>query len=106
MTAPTIPGVVARWATRTRPAAGATCDECAELLDGARCPGCGQLAGTQVGMLATLIDTPAGPQLVIAQRTAGGWAPIRTAAATPDNVRAMARPHVTGPVTAAVGGLW
>jgi hypothetical protein len=105
MTAAT-PGIVARWTTHTRPAAGVVCDECATVLDDVACGTCGQLAGTPVGMLATLIDTPAGRQLVIARRTAGGWASVRTAAATPENLRALARPDATGPVPAAIGGLW
>jgi hypothetical protein len=107
MTAPTIPtGVVARWTSRPRPAQGAACDECGVALDGPRCAGCGQLAGRLVGMLATLVDTPAGAHIVVSQRVAGGWAPISTVPATEDNLRALSRPAATGPAPAAVGGLW
>jgi hypothetical protein len=97
------PHVVARWATRQRPAPGAICDECAAALHGDRCDGCGQLAGQLIGMLATLVDTPAGARIVVARRTAGGWAPVNTFPATPENLRALARPEATGPAPAAAG---
>ena len=46
MTAPTpTPGVVARWTTRRRPAAGDRCDECGDPRPDIACDGCGQLAG-------------------------------------------------------------
>jgi hypothetical protein len=107
MTRPTVtPGVVARWTTRRHPAPGAVCDECGTALHEIRCDGCGQLAGAPVGMLATVVDTPTGARIVIAQRTAGGWVPVRSLPATPENVRALARPGATGPALIAVGGLW
>jgi hypothetical protein len=107
MTHPTVtPGVVARWTTRPRPTAGAICDECGTALHDGRCANCGQLAGQPVGMIATLVDTPAGARIVVAERSAGGWAPVRTITATEDNLRALARSGATGPAPAAVGGLW
>jgi hypothetical protein len=106
MTAPVTPAVVARWTSRPNPTSGATCDECAAPLHNARCDGCGQLAGRPVGMLATLVDTPAGAHIVVAQRIAGGWAPINTLPATSENLRALRRPGATGPERAVVGGLW
>jgi hypothetical protein len=106
MTASTVPvGVVARWTTRPRPAPGASCEECGVALDAARCSGCGQLAGRPVGMLATLVDSPAGARIIVAQRVAGGWAPISTVPATEDNVRALSRPTATGPAPSSVGAL-
>jgi hypothetical protein len=108
MSAPT-PGVVARWTTRRRPASGQCCDECGETLVDLACGRCGQLAGGLVGMLATVIDTPVGPQLVIARRTGyGDWTPIERMPATAEAFRAIARPGATGPprVTPAPGGLW
>jgi hypothetical protein len=60
-------------------------------------------------MIASVVDTPTGPQLVIARRTdVGGWAPVRSAPATVENVRALARPGATGPQHRAesTGGLW
>ncbi len=109
MTRPVTPGIVARWTTRRRPAPGTACDECGTVPDDLRCDGCGQLAGHPVAMLATILDTPAGPQLVIAERTGagGGWIPVRRLPATPDTVRALARPGATGPQPAptALGGL-
>jgi hypothetical protein len=104
------PGVVARWTARRRPSPGAVCDECGTVLDALVCGGCGQLAGGPVGMLATVVDTPAGPQLVVAERAGagGGWIPVRRLPATSDAVRALARPGATGPRPApsALGGLW
>jgi hypothetical protein len=98
-------GIVARW---TVPLA-ITCDECATAIAGA-CEGCGQrFAGRPVGMLASVVDTPAGPQLVIAQRDrTGNWTPVRRAPATAGNVRALARPSATGPRHRLdeTGGLW
>jgi hypothetical protein len=106
MNRPTAGRVVARWTTRSRPGAGAVCDECATVLDDIECGTCGQLAGRPVGMLATVVDTAAGPRLVIAKRTDAGWSPVRAVPATEDNVRALARPGATGPVPAApIGGL-
>jgi hypothetical protein len=104
-TTTTGPRVLARWATRQSPAPGAICDECAAALQGDRCDGCGQLAGQLIGMLATLVDTPAGDRIVVARRIAGGWAPINTFPATPENLRALARPEAIGPAPATVGGL-
>jgi hypothetical protein len=73
------------------------------------CDECGQLANRPVGMLATVVDTPLGYELVIAERTeAGGWRPVRRLPATPAAVRALARPGASGPqaTVATVGGLW
>jgi hypothetical protein len=109
MSAPTpTPGVVARWTTRRRPAAGQRCDECGHLLDAIACDGCGQLAGDPVGMLATVVDIPAGACLVIAEHTSEGWTPVRSVPATRANVAALARPGATGAASAAAthGGLW
>jgi hypothetical protein len=110
MTAPTVsPGVVARWTSRRRPATGAVCDECREVLVDVRCGCCGQLAGETVGMLATVIYTPAGVRLVIAEHGPGGWAPIQAVPATRANVAALSCPGATGPApaTGAIpGGLW
>jgi hypothetical protein len=106
MTAPVTPAVVARWTTRPSPAPGAICDECAAALHNTRCDGCGQLAERPVGMLATLVDTPAGAHIVVAQRIAGGWAPVNALPATSENLRALSRPGATGPAPAVVGGLW
>ena len=107
MNAPTPGRVLARWTARPRPEAGSVCDECATVLDDIQCGTCGQLAGRPVGMLATVVDTPAGTRLVIAQRTEDGWTPVRTVPATEDNVRALARPGATGPSpVASSGGLW
>jgi hypothetical protein len=109
MTATPTPGVVARWTTRRRPVVGAVCEECATALVDIACEGCGQLAGRPVGMLASVIDTPAGPQLVIAERTAAGdWTPVRRGPATSEAVRVLARPGATGPQARnqAAGGLW
>jgi hypothetical protein len=60
-----------------------------------------------VGMLATVVDSPAGARLVIAERTPDGWVPVRTVPATAANVAALSRPGATGPtpVTATSGGL-
>jgi hypothetical protein len=89
-----MPGVVARW---TSPQ-DITCDECAMAVAVA-CAECGQrFADRPVGMLASVVDTPAGPQLVIARRDeSGNWTPIRRVPATTSNVRALARPGATGP---------
>lgn len=109
MTATPTPGVVARWTTRRRPAAGAVCEECSTALVDITCAGCGQIACHPVGMLATVIETPAGPQLVIAERTAAGdWTPVRRGPATSEAVRALARPGATGPQARAraAGGPW
>ncbi len=91
MNAPTPrrPGVVARWTTRRRPAAGTRCDECGEVLVDIACDGCGQLAGEIVGMLATVVDTPAGARLVIAEHTPEGWTPVRS---RPGHPRQRRRP--------------
>jgi hypothetical protein len=104
------PGVVARWTTRRRPAAGTPCDECGTPLTGPACEGCGQLAGQTVGMLATVIESDGELRLVIAQRTGrGDWTPIQTIAATPRALGAITRPGATGPAPAAdaptTGGL-
>jgi len=110
MSAPTpTPGVVARWTTRRPPRAGDRCEECGTPVTDTACVECGQLAGHAVGMLATVFETPAGPQLVIAQRTGhGDWAPVQTMPATTAAVRAVARPGATGPQRdyVAAGGLW
>ena len=93
MSAPSpTPGVVARWTTRRPPRAGDHCDECGTPVTDAACAECGQLAGHAVGMLATVVATPGGLQLVIARRTGNGdWTPVQTMPATADAVRA-ARP--------------
>jgi hypothetical protein len=108
MNGPT-PGVVVRWTSRRRPAAGGACDECGTVAAEPSCPTCGQLTGELVAMLATVVDTPAGVRLVIAEHRAGGWVPIRTLPATTANVTALSRPGATGPAVVAsgpVGGLW
>lgn len=107
MTGPT-PGVVARWTTRRR-AAGGPCSECGTRVDETTCPECGQLAGELAAMLATVVDTPAGARVVIAEHTARGWVAVRTVPATDANVAALSRTGATGPApkaTAPVGGLW
>jgi hypothetical protein len=107
MTAPT-PGIVARWTTR-RQQAGAPCSECGTVVEDVTCPGCGQLAGDLVAMLATVVDTAAGARLVIAEHSAAGWVPVRTVPATAANVAAVSRPGATGPspqASAPVAGLW
>jgi hypothetical protein len=98
------PGIVARWAGRRRTA---VCGECGEpaAVAGTSCALCGQLPGEPVGMLATVIDTPAGPRLVIATRIGGGWVPVRAVEATSEALRMVRRQHDTGRATAA-GGLW
>ena len=109
MNAPTpTPGVVARWTTRRRPAAGQRCDECGEVLLDVACDRCGQLPGELVGMLATVVDTPAGARLVIAEHTPDGWAPVKSVPATRANVAALTRPGTTGPgpVASTRRGLW
>jgi hypothetical protein len=102
------PGVVARWTTRRRPGPGQRCDECGEGLADVACDRCGQLAGEMVGMLATVMDSPAGVRLVIAEHTPDGWTPVRSLPATRANVAALSRPGATGPTPAAStrGGLW
>jgi hypothetical protein len=105
MNAPTpTPGVLARWTTRRHPAAGQRCDECGQVLDAVACDGCGQLAGEPVGMLATVVDTPTGARLVIAEHTPDGWTPVRSVPATRANVAALSRPDATGPAPAASNG--
>ena len=94
-------GVVARWTARRHPAAGSLCDECREVLIDMQCECCGQLAGEIVAMLATVVDTPAGPRLVIAEHTPDGWTPIQSVPATRANVATLARPGATGPAPAA-----
>jgi hypothetical protein len=110
MTAPTVSlGLVARWTTRSRSTSGHRCEECATVLDDITCPECGQLAGRPVGMLAIVVDTAAGRQLVVAQRsTAGHWTAIRRGPATPEAIRALTRSGATGPATRIdlAGGLW
>jgi len=109
MTADPAAGVVARWTARRQPPRGAACDECGATLADVTCERCGQLAGRLVGMLAVVVHLGPGPELVVAERTdAGGWAVVRRITATPENVKALARPGATGPA-AAVGsprGLW
>jgi hypothetical protein len=97
-------GVVARWTGRRRTAVCGECGEPAEVA-GTSCAGCGQLPGEPVGMLATVIDTPAGPRLVIAARAGNGWVPIRAVEATSEALRMVRRQHDTGRAAAA-GGLW
>jgi hypothetical protein len=111
MNAPTptpAPGAVARWTTRRRPVAGQRCDECGQVLLDVACAGCGQLAGEPVGMLATVVDTPAGARLVVAGHTPEGWTPVRSVPPTPANIAALSRPGATGPAPAASTprGLW
>jgi hypothetical protein len=107
--APT-PGVIARWTTRRPPRTGDRCDECGTPVTNTACAECGQLAGRAVGMLATVVETPAGRQLVIAQRTGhGDWTPVQTMPATIEAVRAVGRPGATGPFTSQLrsgGRLW
>ena len=103
------PGMVARWTTRRPPAVGERCDECGTRLADVACDGCGQLAGETVGMLATVIDGPAGVRLVVAEHTAEGWTPVRSLPATRANVAALSRPGATGPArvpSTTHGGLW
>lgn len=63
-----------------------------------------------VGMLAAVVDTPAGARLVIAQRTpAGDWVATRAIAATADAVRMVRRQNTPAGVAGAGvrgGGLW
>jgi hypothetical protein len=101
------PGVVARWTARRRPRRGERCEECGAILMCATCDGCGQLAGELVGILAAVVDSPAGARLVVAERTPDGWAPVRTFPATQANVAALSRHGATGPapVTSTPGGL-
>jgi hypothetical protein len=109
MTAPTpITGVVARWTGRRRQGAPVRCGECGEdAISGAPCPGCRQIAGDAVAMMATVVDTPAGARLVIAERTRTGWTPTRTVEATDEAVRVIRRQDTaTEDVTASIGGLW
>lgn len=87
-------GVVARWAGTPRTGRAVICGECGEAVtSGEHCGGCGQLAAEPVGMLATVLDTPSGPLLVIAERdpAATRWVPTRTVAATSEAVRMVAR---------------
>ncbi len=100
-------GVVARWTTSPRPAPGAICDECGAALHDTACGRCGQLGGRPIGMLATVIDSPAGVRLVIAERTPEGWVPVRTVPATATNVAALSRQGATDPAkaTSTSGGL-
>jgi hypothetical protein len=102
------PGAVARWTTRRHPAAGSLCDECREVLVDMQCECCGQLAGEIVAMLATVIDTPAGARIVIAEHTPEGWTPIRSVPATPANIATLSRPGATGafPAASTHAGLW
>jgi hypothetical protein len=99
------PGIVARWTVPQT----ITCDECATASHVA-CKECGQrFAGRPVGMLASVVDTPAGPQLVVSMRDeTGNWTPVRRAPATAGNVRTVARPGATGPQRRLdeSGGLW
>jgi hypothetical protein len=102
------PGPVARWTTRRRPSPGAHCYECGEALVDLACSGCGQLGGDVVAMIASVVDTPAGASLVVAEHGDSGWTPVRAIPATPDNVAALVRPGATGPdpVATTNGGLW
>jgi hypothetical protein len=102
-------GVVARWTARRHPAAGSLCGECGEVLVDMQCECCGQLAGEIVAMLATVVDTPAGARIVIAEHDVDGWTPIRSVPATRANVAALSRPGATGPAlvgASKIGGLW
>jgi len=86
--------VVARWAGSPRAGEAVICDECGEAVaTGGRCPGCYQLAPEPVGMLATVVDTPAGPRLVITERdpSAARWVPTRVVPATGEAVRMVRR---------------
>lgn len=98
-------GVIARWSSR-RPAP--VCAECGEPTPGAAgtpCDGCGQLTGSPVGMLATVVDSPAGARLVVAKRVGGSWVPVSNIAATDEAVRMVRRQGVIE-TPAAGGGLW
>jgi hypothetical protein len=91
-------GVVARWTARCRPPTGGRCDECGTAVTGIACDECGQSAVYAVGMLATVVDTPAGPQLVIAERTSlGGWTPLQVMAPTTDAIEAVKRAEARAP---------
>jgi hypothetical protein len=60
-----------------------------------------------VGMLAVVVDTPAGARLVIAECIpGGGWAPSRVVEATAEAVRMVGRQDT--PITGDGGGdrLW
>jgi hypothetical protein len=100
--------VIARWTgvpTVDRPV---ICDQCGEATaTGAACPGCYQVAGGPVGMLAAIVNTPTGARLVIAERApAGGWVPVRATAATGEAVRMVRRRTTAEPVAARGGTLW
>jgi hypothetical protein len=75
-----VSGVVARWAARR---------------------------DDPVGMLAVVVDTPAGARLVIAERApAGGWAPARVVEATGDAVRMVGRQDHTSAGEGGGDRLW
>lgn len=100
------PGVLARWAGAARTDQPVICGECGEAAPaGSPCPGCHQLAAERVGMLATLVDTPAGARLVVAERDPhGGWVPIRAVPATGEAVRMIRRQATPTPGGARQGG--
>ena len=109
-------GVVARWASRRSSNRAVLC-ECGEAVKaGWPCPGCRQIAGDAtetVGMLAAVVDLPAGARLVVAEQTPdrGGWVPIRCLPPSGEAIR-MLRRQAAQPTAAAAdatrggGGLW
>jgi hypothetical protein len=101
-------GVVARWVGAARSDRPVICGECGEAVapGGSRCPGCYEIAAGPVGMLATLIDTPTGPGLVVAERDPhGGWVPVRAVPATGEAVRTVRRLQAAPAAAAGRGGL-
>lgn len=95
--------IVARW---TAHRSGPSCDECGTRTAGTAgspCPGCGEIPGPSVGMVAAVIDTPAGSRLVVARREGTGWVPVRHVDATPKAVRMIRRQHQI-PAAESTGG--
>ncbi len=93
--------VLARFATARRLTATnpVVCDECGtDVTAGEFCPACGQLAASAgtVGVLAVAYTTGAGERrIVVATRTAGGWAPSRTYPYSTAAARALRRQATT-----------
>ena len=93
--------VLARFATARRftAATPVACQECStDVTAGEMCPACGQLAtaaGT-VGVLAVAYTAGSGERrIVVATRTAGGWAPSRTYPYSTAAARALRRQATT-----------
>jgi hypothetical protein len=84
-------GLVARW-VGGRPGTG-LCPACGEDLDGNQCPSCGHVVTAQRrAQIATVVDTPAGRRLVVAERTrGGGWVPTRVVRDGVDEAAGMVR---------------